>query len=128
MRARLIAVQPADVPWTLGQVLLDLLSSHTNDPGNPEDSDFVVRFLDVLGGADLSFVSERWGNEAAMATATDEDRLRVAKRKAFKAFTTEQSEAVRQWLEEARHWKDLSLNVGDVDSALRFWRFLASRS
>ena len=121
MRSRLISAEPADVSWYLGQVLMDLLSTHTDDTGNSQDSEAVVRFLDVHGGTDLTFASEYWGGEVSHRTAKDEQHLRVAKRDVFDRFTKEQVLAVCGWLHEARRWRDLSLDLDSVESALRYW-------
>jgi hypothetical protein len=122
LRSRLISLTLEDFFEVLPRLLEDLLDTHTDRPGDPEDADHVIDILDVpTVGADGRFARERWGRDTFLKIRDDEEDLRSTKYSMFETVTHLQASAISMWLVLARSWKDLEWNIDEVNSALVYW-------
>jgi hypothetical protein len=129
LRRDLITLGNEDLPFFLGQVLEDLLDTHTGDLIDPEGTRDVVEFLDVLMEHSITEgYAKSYGSQSpeTLEMADFENyvnpMLRTWKTESFALFTPEQANAILKWLELARGWKDLELWLADVNSAISYWR------
>lgn len=123
MRGELIGIDPE--PFYLGQMLEDLLDTHTDDCILTEDVEYVVSFLNVPDEYNEKFTpgqlrdyERAHGREAVNKLV---DMLTNVKRKATAAITVDQAKAICAWLKHAASWKDLERYTDDVRSALEYW-------
>jgi hypothetical protein len=122
MRTKLLSVRIEDLDHCLPQVLEDLLDTHTGKPGNSEDVESVVDFLDVpTTGNDKHFWKERLDQERFEHMLNIEEELRSEKYTALEQVTPLQARALCEWLKYARTWADLEWNIEQVDSAHAYW-------
>lgn len=93
LRPRLISLTKEYFDEVFAQVLLDLVETHTGDPGSPEYVESVVQFLDIDGDGHLFDFN----------------------------FNNEQAETIVEWLKTAKEWPDLKFDIDEVESALSYW-------
>jgi hypothetical protein len=122
MRTKLFSVRTEDIDYFLPQVLEDLLDTHTSKPGNSEEAETVVDFLDVPTiRLDAEFLIDRYGKEVLGRMRSQEEELRSAKNSSLSSITAIQAKALCAWLQYARTWADLEWNTEEVDSAYAYW-------
>lgn len=122
IRTKLLSIQTKDMDYFLSQVLEDLLDTHTSKPGNSEDAESVVEFLDVpTVSSDGALLKERLGREGFQGVRDQEEELRSEKYSALAHITPVQAKALCAWLKYARTWDDLEWNIDLVDSAYAYW-------
>ena len=108
----------------LPQVLVDLLETHTNDPGNEEGAESVIRCLEVVSDSrnydsDVEFL----GRAAADGISAENSERDLLKESVFAGFTNEQAAALARWLEIASQWTDFKYCRAELDSALAYWKW-----
>lgn len=127
MRSRLAMLSNNDLPFTLREVLEDLLDTHTGKAGESEDAEAVVQHLNVLvEGTDLETIREKLGSAALQQTLIEEDYLRSRLAQAYASFTGEQALAISKWLVLAKEWENLKWYQDDIEAALLYWRHRAA--
>ena len=127
MRSRLASLRPDDVPFYLGQILEDLLDTHTNRAGESEDAEAVVQHLNVMvEGTDLSTIRSKFGANVLKQTLQEEGHLRSALIEQFALLSREQAQAICGWLRFAKNWDDLKWYADEIEPALLYWSVRAT--
>lgn len=122
MRSRLSSLTNEDLPFYMGQVLTDLLDTHTGKAGESEDAEAVIQHLNVLvGGSDVETIRGHLGPSAAAQALGEETYLRSRLAQAYASFTPQQALAICKWLTLARAWVDLKWYQDELDAALLYW-------
>ena len=123
MRTKLPSVRKEDIPYFLPQVLEDLLDTHTGQPGNSEDAESVVAFLDIaVVRTNTEILREHWKDESIERIRVIEEDLRSLKPSATANVTATQANAIYEWLKYARTWADLEWDIDQMDSAASYWK------
>ena len=101
-----------DMPFLLGQVLEDLLDTHTGQPFEDENSDLVLTLLDLT----------------SIESCAQTDYYRQSCESAFGSFSLRQCEAVYAWLLHVRDWPEVACLLEDPEDqehayagALSYW-------
>jgi len=123
MRTQLPSLDDTSLPFYIGEVLRDLIETHTSKVGESEDAETVVQYLNVLG-SDKGFATlrETYGEDWWIRHTQDEEFLRNARLAAFRSFNSAQASAICSWLFLARTWPEMEWYLGDIDSACQYWR------
>jgi hypothetical protein len=115
-------VRPEDAQASIGQVLEDLLDTHTGLLGQPGDADLVVQCLNVPTPPIDEDTTPNGGGGDDNGRSLDEDEvLKSAKMAAFSKLTGPQAAAICKWLAHARSWPELKWYTNEIDSAVAYW-------
>jgi hypothetical protein len=118
-RIHLPLLRHEDLICYLGQVLGDLIKSHTGEPFNDEGLQMVLIFLDIEV-VEIDF--SRLGEKAARNLEEEAVYSRKSNVETASHFTSLQAEAIVSWLELARTWSDTKYDLDFLDSALAYWQ------
>jgi tryptophan synthase alpha chain len=118
-RIHLPLLRHEDLICYLGQVLCDLIKSHTGEPFNNEGLQMVLIFLDIEV-VEIDF--SRLGEKAARNLEEEAVYSRKSNAETASHFTSLQAEAIVSWLELARTWSDTKYDLEFLDSALAYWQ------
>lgn len=128
MRSRLALLTSQDLPDCLGQVLEDLLDSHTGRAGDSQDAEAVIQHLNVLvEGSDFDGILKHLGPAAFEQAMVEENLIRLNLAESYASFTPSQAQAIAEWLALARGWEDLEWYQDEIVAALSYWQYRANR-
>lgn len=118
------SLSPDEFAFCLGQVLLDLFSSHEwqTEPRKVSKAYMVVQTLDVLvGGVDYGHILSSFGESGLRQMRETDDHLRDSLLSLFSGFSTLQASAIVAWLRCAKLWPGMQEDMAHVNAALDYW-------
>jgi hypothetical protein len=101
LRQNFYNYEPEEIRYMLPSILEDAMDTHPGDDIETDDIEMLVLQLDPF--------------------RIDDDLGRLYQLKQFEDFTSQQSEAVCEWLRLARNWNDLARYTHWVDAAVKYW-------
>jgi hypothetical protein len=125
VRSSICSFRKEDLPLFLGQVLLDLLDTHTGDPIDSEDADqFIVGLDGSLDRVSVDALCDTFGEEQREEMKAASKVLTQFNTGTFDCVNQKQANAIVSWLELAKTWDDYKFEYEQekINAALKFWR------
>lgn len=101
LRQNFYNYEPEELRYMLPSILEDAMDTHPGDDIETDGIEMLVLQLDPF--------------------RIDNHLIRLNRLKQFEDFTSQQAEAVCEWLRLARNWKDLARYTDWVDAAIDYW-------